>query len=96
MASLHQTVDAIAIPFSERMLVTQHRRECRKSVRSRRRRPRVWRSFGTDAGRGFHSALTTSGIGLASMRRRVERLKGVYEVWTAAGRGTRITVQIPV
>jgi signal transduction histidine kinase len=30
------------------------------------------------------------------MRQRVELLNGVYEVWAAAGRGTRITVQIPV
>ncbi len=51
-----------------------------------------------DTGRGFifkrgHQPV---GLGLASMRERAALLKGELHVQTAAGRGTRLTVRLPI
>ena len=61
-----------------------------------------------DNGRGFDArppaegngdgapAATMGGHGLDSMRRRAERLGGSYEVASAPGRGTTVTLSVPV
>jgi len=49
-----------------------------------------------DSGIGFDGAAPQTGIGLASMRERVEFLSGALVVHTAKGAGTRIAVRIPL
>ncbi len=51
----------------------------------------------TDDGQGFDPQAPRSGrhLGLWSMRERVEQLGGRFEIDSAAGRGTRLTVTIP-
>lgn len=48
-----------------------------------------------DAGRGFDAEASDAGVGLASMRRRIERLNGRLEIASAPGRGTTITAWLP-
>ena len=53
----------------------------------------------TDDGRGFDPAAVGrdgSGFGLRSMRERAEELGGALEVTSGPGRGTRISVRLPV
>jgi len=51
----------------------------------------------TDAGRGFSLRNTErTGLGLVSMRERVNYLGGEIAMTTAAGQGTRIEVRIPI
>jgi signal transduction histidine kinase len=50
-----------------------------------------------DDGAGFDpSGVSGTKLGLIAMRQRAERLGGVFEVHSRAGRGTRITVTVPV
>jgi signal transduction histidine kinase len=49
-----------------------------------------------DAGVGFDPTAAHAGIGLASMRERVDFLNGALAVHTAKGWGTRISVRIPL
>jgi signal transduction histidine kinase len=50
-----------------------------------------------DDGAGFDpSGVSGTKLGLIAMRQRAERLGGVLEVHSRAGRGTRITVTVPV
>lgn len=49
-----------------------------------------------DSGDGFDAAASHAGIGLASMRERVEFLNGALAVHAAKGWGTRISVRIPL
>jgi signal transduction histidine kinase len=49
-----------------------------------------------DSGVGFEATAAHAGIGLASMRERVEFLNGALAVHTANGCGTRISVRIPL
>lgn len=48
----------------------------------------------TDNGRGFDPARTTMGLGMNTMRERAERAGATFEVHSAPGEGTRITVQL--
>jgi signal transduction histidine kinase len=49
-----------------------------------------------DAGVGFDTSASFPGhLGLHSMRERVANLSGTFEVASAPGAGTRITVRIP-
>lgn len=48
-----------------------------------------------DEGRGFDVQNAGSGNGLANMRKRAEKLGGRYEVISAPGKGTRVTVIVP-
>ncbi|MBV8414769.1 MAG: response regulator [Verrucomicrobia bacterium] len=52
----------------------------------------------TDNGKGFSAgALKTSeGLGLRNMRKRAEEIGGKLEIQTSEGRGTSITVRVPV
>jgi len=50
----------------------------------------------TDDGSGFDPADRSVGLGLRSMRNRVEALGGALEVTSAPGRGTRVDVVIPI
>ncbi len=47
----------------------------------------------TDNGRGFDHSTTSHGVGLASMRERLERLGGHLQVQSKSGAGTRIFAQ---
>lgn len=48
----------------------------------------------TDNGRGFDPARTTMGLGMNTMRERAERCGAHFEVHSAPGEGTRITVEL--
>jgi PAS domain S-box-containing protein len=55
-----------------------------------------------DNGKGFDleeflaAGPSRQSLGLASMEERVRMLNGVLEIWSQAGQGTRITVQVPL
>jgi len=51
-----------------------------------------------DNGRGFETALAErlGGLGLVSMRERVQKLGGQFAIHSTPGQGTTICVQIPV
>jgi signal transduction histidine kinase len=49
----------------------------------------------TDSGRGF-SGGTPVGLGLLSMRERVNALGGQFAIRSMPGRGTTITARVPV
>jgi signal transduction histidine kinase len=51
----------------------------------------------TDDGAGFvpEEARQTPGIGLASMRERVDYVNGRLNIWSEPGRGTVIEVAVP-
>jgi signal transduction histidine kinase/ligand-binding sensor domain-containing protein len=49
-----------------------------------------------DDGRGFDPVAPAAGTGLASMRRRARALGGRLEVVSAAGRGTRLELVVPL
>jgi signal transduction histidine kinase len=36
-----------------------------------------------------------SGIGLASVRERLELVGGAFRIWSAPGQGTRVTIEVP-
>jgi signal transduction histidine kinase len=48
-----------------------------------------------DDGQGFDPESATSGMGLRNLRERAESLRGMLEVRSASGAGTRICVRIP-
>ena len=50
----------------------------------------------TDDGRGFDPAAPSEGNGVESMRRRATALGGTFGVDSAPGRGTRVTVAVPI
>lgn len=50
----------------------------------------------TDTGRGFDTADTTEGMGLANMRSRAKAMAGNLTVDSAPGKGTRVTARVPV
>jgi signal transduction histidine kinase len=51
----------------------------------------------TDNGKGFDPAeVTKSGNGLLNYKKRVEKLKGTYQLITALGAGTKIIFSIPI
>ncbi len=49
-----------------------------------------------DEGRGFDAASTEYGYGLSSARERVALVEGDFRVESAEGRGTRVTVRVPL
>lgn len=49
-----------------------------------------------DNGRGFDSAVHSTGFGLPGMRDRLALVKGVLSIDSAAGAGTTITVSLPI
>jgi signal transduction histidine kinase len=51
---------------------------------------------GFDAGAALGGADGTSGSGLRGMRDRVELFSGRLEVWSAAGQGTVLAVELPL
>ncbi len=52
----------------------------------------AFRFFIEDDGKGFDTTASTSGIGLRSMRERVENLPGEMFLMSEAGKGTRVSV----
>ena len=50
----------------------------------------------TDDGRGFEPSAPAEGNGLASMRRRARDAGGALELDSAPGRGTRLTLTVPL
>jgi signal transduction histidine kinase len=54
------------------------------------------RTVVSDRGRGYDAATARAGIGLRSMRDRVERLGGTLSVDAAPGRGTAVTLELPL
>jgi signal transduction histidine kinase len=48
-----------------------------------------------DDGKGFDVALQPHGMGMDSVRTRVEYLQGLMEIWTKPGEGTSITINVP-
>jgi signal transduction histidine kinase len=49
-----------------------------------------------DDGRGFDASTARRGVGLLSMRRRAETLGGTFDLATAPGDGTRVTLEVPL
>ncbi len=49
-----------------------------------------------DDGVGFDTSRESQGQGLASLRRRAERLKGTFAVQSGAGAGTTVTIRVPL
>ena len=49
-----------------------------------------------DDGRGFDPASPRAGVGLSTMRERVEALGGEIEVQSQLGEGTKVTVRVPL
>ena len=50
----------------------------------------------TDNGHGFDQAETSLGLGLASMRERLQMIGGNLEVISKPGGGTRLTAEAPL
>jgi len=50
----------------------------------------------TDDGVGFDTSRESQGQGLASLRRRAERLKGSFAVQSGVGAGTTVTIRVPL
>lgn len=52
----------------------------------------------SDQGAGFdpNTKIDTSRIGLAGLRERVQSVGGVFDVYSALGQGTRLTMRLPV
>lgn len=49
-----------------------------------------------DFGSGFDPSLPTAGFGLTGIRERVQLVGGTYQLRSAPGEGTRVTVQLPL
>jgi len=49
-----------------------------------------------DDGQGFDPALKTDGLGLKSLRSRVDYLNGELEIDSVKGEGTTVSVRVPV
>ncbi|HEY7056349.1 MAG TPA: sensor histidine kinase [Vicinamibacterales bacterium] len=60
------------------------------------RRPCTLGLIVTDPGRGFDKSVTNHGLGLTSMRERVQLLNGKMAIRTSSGGGTRVYVRIPL
>ena len=56
----------------------------------------VVRATVRDTGSGFESASVTEGIGLLSIRERIESLGGAMHLESAPGRGTEAAIEIPL
>jgi ligand-binding sensor domain-containing protein/signal transduction histidine kinase len=52
--------------------------------------------FLADNGRGFNLHQRSNGLGLLSMRERIDSVGGQLRIQSAAGEGTRIDIQIPI
>jgi NarL family two-component system sensor histidine kinase LiaS len=50
----------------------------------------------SDDGRGFEINRTSNGMGLRSIRERVESVGGTFDIESAVGQGTRLILQIPI
>jgi len=55
----------------------------------------AWQLSIADNGGGFDPAAVSGGLGLSSMKRRVDQLGGELSFDTGAGDGARITVTVP-
>jgi len=49
-----------------------------------------------DDGVGFDTSRESTGQGLASLRRRADRMKGTLHIRSANGAGTTVTLQVPL
>jgi signal transduction histidine kinase len=50
----------------------------------------------TDDGKGFDTSIASTGIGLQNMKRRAEQLKAFYQLNSETGKGTTLTLQLPL
>ena len=50
----------------------------------------------SDNGQGFDPRLNSNGMGLRSIRERVENLGGVFTITSAPGAGTQLAIRMPV
>lgn len=50
----------------------------------------------TDDGKGFDTSVISTGIGLQNMKRRAEQLNAIYQLNSEAGKGTSLTLELPV
>lgn len=49
-----------------------------------------------DDGKGFNPEATSVGIGIANMRTRVQMLRGVFDIDSLEGKGTSISIMLPL
>ena len=75
------SVDEVINGYAKRIEVTLHRSGTKVTV--------------ADDGRGFAPAEAQHGVGLQSMRERVQALGGTLTIDSAPQAGTRLSVQIP-
>ena len=61
-----------------------------------RQEPRLLYMKIEDDGKGFDPALVKNGNGLGNMRRRVDSMKGNIQINSSEGKGTGITVNVPI
>jgi len=50
----------------------------------------------SDDGCGFDMNQKAKGLGFRSMRERIGSIRGILQVQSAPGQGTRLTIQIPI
>ena len=50
----------------------------------------------TDDGKGFDTSSSSTGIGLQNMQRRAEQINAVYKLSSESGKGTTLTLQVPI
>ncbi|MXV15252.1 ligand-binding sensor domain-containing protein [Hufsiella ginkgonis] len=49
-----------------------------------------------DDGKGFETSAVPTGNGLANMKKRTEMLQGKFAIFSEAGKGTRMTIEMPL
>jgi signal transduction histidine kinase len=74
--------------------ITRHAQTSTAHIALRSHRGGIALAIG-DAGRGFDAIESGRGVGLSTIRHRIERMHGRLEIASAPGAGTRITAWLP-
>jgi signal transduction histidine kinase/streptogramin lyase len=91
----HEMRRQLFLAFKESVMNAVRHSGCtRAEVEIRVAGPRIVLSV-SDDGHGFDASTPSEGNGLESMRRRALALGGTFDVASAPGRGTRVTVSVP-
>jgi two-component system, NarL family, sensor histidine kinase UhpB len=69
---------------------------CRNVYIGLKQEARLLRLLIEDDGKGFDTGEIKNGNGLVNMRRRADSMKGVIQIDSASGKGTRISVEVPL
>jgi two-component system, NarL family, sensor histidine kinase LiaS len=74
--------------------ISRHSHATAASLSIKFQSTQVWLTI-TDNGRGFDPTTTTSGLGLQSMKERIQAVGGDFKVSSAPSEGTRIIFDVP-